>query len=555
MPEEVKKVSEDFSRVYGDVTFFIDSMMKDYDVFPTILALMRDGNASIELKKRYILRAIDETWVNAIEDVLPALDTIIRNPSKYIEEREEVMPIELSRNISVRSLQHLSQHTNLISKYEDGVITPSKILNVFREETLQTYENKFINTLISRLYAFVNRRYEIALKAGQDEKTTSLEFKENFFHGKAKVKLNMRVEIAEPAMSEEDRVERNYTHTTDLWRRVVKLNDVVTTYANSTFVQEMGRSYIRPPVMRTNAILKNKNLRQCLALWQFIEGYDEAGYSMLVQEDLEKVDEAYIKELYSTLALQYLIFRYNINNEFEEDNALDTRLQDDVFNPHIIDELAEANKKEFDVPAEPEKVAPPPSQQRAVTLTPEDMLMLTSLDVALAASEALSPEDEANVEHPSIPEPEAAEVYVSEEEKERRAAEAKAAAEEEIRRKAVEEYIAQQEAEAAARAEEEAKAAEAAKAEAEAGAAEEATEPSAHKPSAAARATVRAVAAKSFNINRVHAPAARRRIAVKAGYSLEDAENKRIGYAHANSRAVHGGKRREALDRMNKRRA
>ena len=529
MPEEAKKVSEDFSRVYGDVTFFIDSMMKDYDVFPTILALMRDGNASIELKKRYILRAIDETWVNAIEDVLPALDTIIRNPSKYIEEREEVMPIELSRNISVRSLQHLSQHTNLISKYEDGVITPSKILNVFREETIQTYENKFINTLISRLYAFVNRRYEIALKAGQDEKTTSLEFKEKFYHGKAKVKLNMRVEIAEPAMSEEDRVERNYTHTTDLWRRVVKLNDVVTTYANSTFVQDMGRSYIRPPVMRTNAILKNKNLRQCLALWQFIESYDEAGYSMLVQEDLEKVDEAYIKELYSTLALQYLIFRYNINNEFEEDNALATRLQDDVFNPHIIDELAAADKKEFDIPAEPEKTAPPPSQQRAVTLTPEDRLMLASLDVALAASEALSPEDEAKADHPSVPEPDAAPVYVSEEEKERKAEEERAAAEEEIRRKAVEEYIAQQAAEAAAKAEEEAKAAEAAKAEAEAKAAAEAEAKAAE-------------AAESYRAPRVSGAGGRRRIV--HGTAAPAPRERSAGY---------GAKRRAALDRLNAR--
>ena len=542
MPEELKKMSDDFSRVYEDATFFIDSMMKDYEVFPTILALMRDGNASIELKKRYILRAIDETWVNAIEDVIPALDVIIRNPSKYIEEREEVMPIELSRNISVRSLQHLSQHTNLISKYEDGVITPSKILNVFREETLQTYENKFINTLISRLYTFVNRRYEIALKAGQDEKTTSLDFNESFYHGKARVKLNMRVEIAEPAMSEEDRVERNYTHTTDLWRRVVKLNEVVTTYANSTFVQDMGRSYIRPPVMRTNAILKNKNLRQCLALWQFIESYDEAGYSMLVQEDLEKVDDAYVKELYSTLALQYLIFRYNINNEFDAEAALDSRIADDVYNPRIIDELSKPDKDEFNVPAEPEKAAPPPAQQRAVTLTPDDRLMLVSLDVALAAAEAMSPDEAAIADHPSIPEPEAAEVYVSEEEKERRAEEARAAAEEEIRRKAIEEYIAQQEAEAAARAEEEAKAA----AEAAAEAAEVADAAAKAEAEAAAKAEAeaaeRSAADAPYRAPRVSGAGGRRRI---VHGTAVPAVRERSG--------EYGAKRRAALDRLNAR--
>ena len=415
--KEKTPVSEQFGRVYDDATFFIDNMMQDYDVFPTILSMMRDGNASIELKKRYILRAIDETWVNVVEDTLPALDVIIRNPSKYIEEREEVMPIELSRNISVRSLQHLSQHTNYISKVEGDKITPTKILNVFREETMQTYENKFVNTLINRLFAFVNRRYEIAAKAGQDEKTTSLEFKEDFYHGEARVKLNFRMEIAEPAMSEEDRVERNYTHTTDLWRRVVKLNDIVTTYANSTFVQEMGKSYIRPPVMRTNAILKNKNLRQCLALWQFIESYDNAGYSMLVQEDLEKVDDDYVKELYSTLALQYLIFRYNIRNEFEADATLADRINDDVYNPRIISELSDPDKDEFNVPSEPEKVPPTPAAARYVTLTPEDMLMLRSLDVALAAADKITEEEEEILDHPSIPEPEPAPEYVEPDDK------------------------------------------------------------------------------------------------------------------------------------------
>lgn len=536
--KDKNSVSEQFGRVYDDATFFIDNMMQDYDVFPTILRMMREGNASLELKKRYILRAIDETWVNAVEDALPSLDVIIRNPSKYIEEREEVMPIELSRNISVRSLQHLSQHTNLISKVEGDKITPTKILNVFREETIQTYENKFVNTLINRLYIFVNRRFEIAAKAGQDEKTTSISFNEDFYHGEARVKLNMHLEIAEPAMSAEDRVERNYTHTTDLWRRVVRLNDIVTTYANSTFVQDMGKSYIRPPVMRTNAILKNKDLRRCLALWQFIESYDNAGYSMLVQEDLEKVDDAYVKELYSTLALQYLIFRYNIRNEFEADATLDDRINEDVYNPRIVSELKDPDKDEFDVPAEPERVAEAPARERSITLTPDDMMMLRSLEVALAVSDALTEEEEEIVDHPSVPEPEPVEEYVSEEEKERRIE-----AEREAEREA---------AEAQARAEAEAKAAE----EAAAKAAEEAAK-------AAEEAAARAAGPKA-KVRYPEKKAARKEPAVSHASDRDDgaeraepvrrrrADGVRDGHrSHMNEI---GGRRRDALDRLRNKR-
>ena len=405
MANEKKTGSAVFKSVYDDVTFFIDGMVEEYDIFPTILAMMRDGNASIELKKRYLLRAIDEAWVNIVEDTLPALDTIIRNPSKYIEEREEVLPIERSRNISVRSLQHLSQHTGFISKIEGDKITPNKILNIMREETLQTYENKFINTLISRLYAFVNRRYEIALKAGQDEKTTSIEFKEDFDHNDIRVKMNFRIEIAESAEDAEDKVDRNYTYTTDLWKRVEKLNSIVTMYANSEFVQAMGKSYIRPPVMRTNAILKNKNLRQCLELWRFIESYESAGYSMLIQEDLENIEDKYIKELYSTLAVQYLIFRYNIRNEFESDQTLVSEITDAVLNPRIVDQLTAASEQEFEIRDE-EKVAPMPSVQRYATLTPEDQLMLESLDVALDASALIHEYHEEHLLHSAdIPEP------------------------------------------------------------------------------------------------------------------------------------------------------
>ena len=406
MAEENKKNNGEstFRRVYDDTTFFIDSIVEEYDVFPTILAMMRDGNATLELKKRYLLRAIDEAWVNIIEDTIPSLDLIIRNPSRFIEEREEVLPIELSHNISVRSLKHLSQHTNLISQVDGDKIIPSKILNVFREETIQTYENRFINTLINRLFAFVNRRYEIAKKAGQDEKTTTIEFKDSFDHNSVKVNMNFRLEIAESADSEDDKVERNYSKTTDLWRRVEKLNNVVSAYTESEFVKNMGQSFVRPPVMRTNAILKNKDMRQCLALWEFIESYESAGYSMIIQESLEDVDEAYIKELYSTLALQYLIFRYNIKNEFEADSTLASSLSENVLKPRIIDTLDAATEDEFNITEE--RVAPSPAAERYATLTPDDRLHLKAIEIALDTAEVLSASGEEELEHPFVEEPE-----------------------------------------------------------------------------------------------------------------------------------------------------
>ena len=234
-------------------------------------------------------------------------------------------------------MQHLSQHTEYISKIEGDMITPSKILNVFRDETILTYENKFVNTLINRLYAFVNRRYNVAKKAGQDQKETCLSFDQTFEHGAVKGKIHFSVEIDEPPGDNE--VVKNYTYTTSLWERVERLNGICGTYMTSEFAQNMGRNFIRPPVMRTNAILKNKDMRQCLLLWEFIESYEEAGYELLVQENVEQIDESYIEELYSAFALQYVLFRHKVKNDFDEDLKLDGDRAPRPLKPVIVDHL------------------------------------------------------------------------------------------------------------------------------------------------------------------------------------------------------------------------
>ena len=396
--KQQQKYLTNFDNIFEYSSDFITDIIKENPSLPGILQMMRDGNATVELRKRYILRAIDEAWVTIVEDTLPCLDVIIRSPSKVLEEIEEVLPIELSRNISVRSLQHLAQHTNMISKIEGDKITPSKILNIYREETFQTYENKFINTLLSRLYTFVSRRYEIVQKAGQDEKTTELTFTEEFMHNNARVNINFSLTLSEITELENAKIpERSYTKTTDLWARVQRLYGIVSTYANSDFVKTMGHSYIRPPVMRTNAILKNKNLRQCLALWQFIETYENAGYAMLVEEDLEKMDDRYIEELYSSIALQYLLFRYSTENEFATDTAvLDRMLSAEEIKPKIVSELEEVKEEDYDIEGDgsvvfdSEKLPSSPSVVRFNTVTPEDRMMMESIDVAVEAAKIMT---------------------------------------------------------------------------------------------------------------------------------------------------------------------
>lgn len=348
--EEKEKVESDdgeYVEINRKSEKYYETLKEEFDIFPAMLSTFDDGDFTLELKKRYMLKAIDEKWIVEVENRLTALDTIIRSPTKFIEQNEQVLPIELSKRISPRSLQHLGQHTNLISKVEGDEITPSKILNVFNDETMLTYENKFINTLVNRLYVFIAKRYQAAVKSGRDEKATMLDFGGRFQNGKLRGKVNFSVEIAEEP--EENVQLKNYYFTTDLWHRVEKLYKIVQNYMASDFVTSMGKAFIRPPVMRTNAILRNKNMRQCLELWEFIEGYENLGYEMLIQETAENVNDKYKKALYNDAVLQFLLFRYNVKNDFNDEEMLSQATTDLPLSPKLISDIKPFDADDFNV--------------------------------------------------------------------------------------------------------------------------------------------------------------------------------------------------------------
>ena len=161
-------------------------------------ALVRSGKNSISFNRRIMKKTVDLSWVDAIEEGMIHIDKVIRNPRVTIEDQEEIVPIALSKKITVESIKHLAQHTNLIQEYDrkTGKITPSKVLNVYKEESLLTYENKFLNTLIDRLYIFVTRRYEKLKEVTKNEDAYTVDYSTNTNYGNGgSCKFSMKVEI------------------------------------------------------------------------------------------------------------------------------------------------------------------------------------------------------------------------------------------------------------------------------------------------------------------------------------------------------------------------
>ncbi len=360
---------------------YIAGLLEDQPFFRDLVGWLKAGNIEISMFRRLVNKKIEEEWIDAIEACIIPLDNVIRRPSRYIEELDEVKPIELSRNITSRSIQHLAQHTDYISEVKGDEVTPSKILNVYREETMLTYENRFVNTLIRQLYLFVGKRYKEMIKEGA-ENSTSFDISADFKDGNltSNIRFGMTVSESAEGAAEND----------PLLRRVMRLNSVVTMYYNSPFAKEMAGAYVRPPIMRTNALMKNRNLRQCLELWQFIESYEKVGYTISVEQRAEKPDRALIERMYADLALQYTVFRKEIAK------VADTLAEDPgaPFQPLFVEEIQPVEQKKFNLAdCVYRKVTPVSYVNPPRKLSRDELKIRAAVDEALGVDAAIRKRD------------------------------------------------------------------------------------------------------------------------------------------------------------------
>ncbi|MCR4638022.1 signal peptidase I [Ruminococcus sp.] len=284
------------------------------ELYQALDSLLTSSRNTFAFNRKIMEKAIDVSWVEAIENGITHVDNFLRNPRKTIEDVEEIVPIALSRKTTVESVKHLAQHTDLIQSIDKktGKITPSKILNVHKEESLFTYENKFVNTLIDRLYIFINTRYEKLAQVSRDEEVFSLGYDTVVDDGAGgKMKIDVKIETVDSLDSYDA---NGYT----VWQRVEKLKTAIEGYKGSELCRALGNTYIRPPVMRTNAIMKNVDLKACLTLWQYIESYDKVGYEINVQNTAVQPQQDYVDDFYKLVVLNLLLFRSYMNKDSED---------------------------------------------------------------------------------------------------------------------------------------------------------------------------------------------------------------------------------------------
>jgi len=261
-----------------DYIYYINSLLKQEDFYDTYMEGINKGNNKYTIDQRFQKKKFDLDWVEAIEDCVVSLDTIVRNPRKFIVVEEDIVDVSLARSITTESVKHLATHTNYIAAVkEDGSVIPSKILNTSKEESFEVYENRFIYTLLLKLSQFINTRFEAVRRSAATSDMFTVNIESDYAVGKEKVKYSMKTILEMPL---DEVLKADPTQLTDV-ERIARLQNVVSGFMGSPFAKTMvSCALVRPPIIRTNVILKNPDFKKALVLWQFIDSYQQTGYEI-----------------------------------------------------------------------------------------------------------------------------------------------------------------------------------------------------------------------------------------------------------------------------------
>lgn len=265
---------------------------------------MKSINSSLNVKTNYQKVTEDLEWIDLMELTIPYIGNILKNPNRFIINEEEIVKIELARRITVDSIKHLSKNTNFIQDFDQktGDVKPSKILNINKEESYDTYENRFIYTLIQNMKFFISKRKKI-LEGRKAIKERS--HKQIDYTGISKIaNENISIKIELTTNKEEK------CTISDTIARIERLEQQIQDLTSSETYKIIDKKHIAlvvSPIKRTNVILKNVNFQYAVKLWNYMQqNIDDKTKEVKSRRNFS--DDKEMKELVDeTFLLDYLI--------------------------------------------------------------------------------------------------------------------------------------------------------------------------------------------------------------------------------------------------------
>lgn len=259
-------------------------------------------------------------WIDKMEETICYLDNILSAPTKLIVNEEEVVKIEKIKKVTVESIKHLSKNASFIEDVEEnGDVKPGKLLNVFKEESFNTYENRFIYTLILKMLSIIRKEKQKMLKeakalSGKEYK--KMDYTGSSHNGKEQVDVQILLTAVGESEENKDEMRKQLERIKSLEKEVVALTLTTTFMA----FEKQGVTQITPPLKKNNVILKNVNFQYAAKLWDFlideIDKQKTGGNDTVSKEYMDKgKSKKFIDE---TFLLDYLVIKCIENPELKQ---------------------------------------------------------------------------------------------------------------------------------------------------------------------------------------------------------------------------------------------
>ena len=338
-------MADTINELYSKYTEGVEYALEDDRYFQYLFEMIQAGDNTLEQKNRILHKVVDERWLTVVEEGIEAIFNIVDKPRRFITTSEEVVPVALAKKITADSVRHLSQNTQFITTNEAGEIMPTKILNVTTEESYDLYENRFVYHLIQRLFAFVDKRTDVIFWSTGDEtcNVMRMESKVDDAYEEISYKVEMTIKNRQSLVE-------NDNDNMDIFKRIDRVRRMSRTLRSSSFCEIMnGCAKVHSPIQRTNLMMKDPDYRKCYQLWQFIEGYDEVGYSIEEQDSTLQFDEEYLLQMYINMITNYTVFKSLLVSDPRKMSEIETKKLEPV-KPKFVKEIQEESVEDRNIP-------------------------------------------------------------------------------------------------------------------------------------------------------------------------------------------------------------
>lgn len=316
---------------------------------PRIKAFNSAVKSEYEVQTNYEQVDVNFEWLEIMEDTVRYLDNILRNPNRFIVNEEEVVKVEQARRITIESIKHLSKHTNFIQEIDPVTddVKPSKILNINKDESYNTYENRVIYTLIQNMRMFIDMR-----KRKLVTQSYSKNHKKGEYHGVARVgSENVNIDIS---MNSKADSKKSYGAKGDLSieERIAKLELRITDLTNTSVYKSLAKAHVAkviPPIKKTNLILKNVNFQYAMRLWDYLARYRDDGNKSTKNNLVYKEDKHVQKMFDDVFLLNYLVLNSLGGNDDKTLKKEQNREAIETLTNNMITKIVEINS---DLPVE-----------------------------------------------------------------------------------------------------------------------------------------------------------------------------------------------------------